>query len=209
MRKLSLKLSTPIFNITSFCSSQINFYKSFVDLIDLGSNKSEVCFDQICSKVSKLFFSSLSSCNSFIDMFQLLYKSELIPVKKVSDHVLVGLANTTSVLSVITSGKGLCDSALSLYEEVSKDQAKGTKELSPKTQKAIQAVVSKSLAFIGASLRSIAFFAGIQISSVIFLAISTISLILNLVGNIDEFNAMLGNNHSHTFFLDSSDHLPA
>lgn len=191
----TIKSVSSTFVLPVFFIKQLNLYLACDHLKNIFTKKAPAKLERIVAGVKKVFLAFLSSLISGLKVPQMLHKTHIIDLRKVSRLAPSILAKTVSLLSLTFSGMKLIDTASSLKGQLEKEKAPLTEQLwhpSSKVKALYLKLGMNSLGAISNSISAASTFLGVYTNPFVTLTVSTISLTASVVSKFVRNNPLFG-----------------
>src|ERR1700722_6910395 len=166
--------------------AQSKLAKNSIDLKNKLTSSKSLSSGEIIEAVKKVFFAFLSSVTSFIKLPQVLHKTKIIDLNKISRSLPNALAKGEALLSLGVSSMKTVDSAWVLKEQLSSTNGRMT----PKVKKTLFKLGSNSLGVLSSSLSAAVLLLEWYVNPLAALVVTTLSVGMPLASKIAPFNKL-------------------
>lgn len=185
-RRLTIKAVTSTFAIPKFFIKQVKLFETCYDLKNKLSAK-PAGLGKIIEDVKKTFLAFLAAITATIKVPQILDKTRIFDLNKISRALPTILAKSECLLSLGLYGMKVIDTGWTLCSQLKRKNrslADRKWSSSPKVTKSLQKLGSNSLKVISNSFSAAALFLGSCANPLASLVISILSVIASLLGKI-------------------------
>lgn len=195
VQRHSIKVVSSTFALPRFFIKQLKLYEACEQLKNNFTQEVPAKIEKIVGDVKKVFFSSISSIISTLKIPQLLHKTQVIDLSKVSRVLPSVLSKTESLFSLAFSGMRLVDTAWTLQGQLQKENAALTHKLlhpSAKVKTLYLKLGTGSLKAVSNSIGAASLFLGVHVNPIASMTLSTISLTASVVSKFLRNSSLFG-----------------
>ncbi len=197
-RRYSIKTVTSTFAIPKFFIKQVKLFEACHHLKNRLSVQRLAGLDKVIEDVKKIFLAFLAATIATIKVPQLLDKTRIIDLNKISRMLPSVLAKSECLLSIGLYSMKVVDTTWVLRSQLKRENlslADWKWSSSPKVTKTLLRLGSNSLQIISNSIAAAALFLGWYTNPLASLGVSMLSVTISILSKIDC--------HSHFFWKDS------
>ncbi len=184
VQRHSIKTVTSTFALPQFFIKQLKLYEACEDLKKNFTQDVPAKMGKVLGDVKKVFLASISSIISTLKIPQLLHKTQVIDLSKLSRMLPSVLSKTESLFSLAFSGMKLVDTAWTLQSQLQKENATLSHKFwhpSAKVKALYLKLGTGSLGAVTDSIGAASLFLGVHVNPIASMTISTISLTITVV----------------------------